>query len=81
MPNCRRWTSAFLLARRYLPAVPPRPQPFDKGGALLSALSIGLLIFAIDGIGSGLAWPLLALMFGASLVLFIGLYGVIVLFV
>jgi MFS transporter, DHA2 family, multidrug resistance protein len=45
--------AALLVAWRALPITPRARIPFDLGSALLSAISIGLLITAIDGFGHG----------------------------
>ncbi|HSU04187.1 MAG TPA: MFS transporter [Acetobacteraceae bacterium] len=45
--------AALFVAMRALPATPRSRSPFDLPSALLSALSIGLLITAIDGFGHG----------------------------
>ncbi|WP_218578219.1 MFS transporter [Vineibacter terrae] len=44
---------SFALSARALPVTEPTPHPFDLPSALLSALSFGLLIGGIDGIGHG----------------------------
>ncbi|HEX5326785.1 MAG TPA: MFS transporter, partial [Acetobacteraceae bacterium] len=45
--------AALLVAWRALPATPRSRIPFDLQSALLSAVSIGVLIMAIDGFGHG----------------------------
>ena len=45
--------AALFVAMRALPATPRSRSPFDLPSALISALSIGLLITAIDGFGHG----------------------------
>ncbi len=45
--------AALLVAWRALPVTPRARIPFDLASALLSAVSIGLLITAIDGFGHG----------------------------
>jgi MFS transporter, DHA2 family, multidrug resistance protein len=45
--------AALLVAWRALPVTPRARIPFDLTSALLSAISIGLLITAIDGVGHG----------------------------
>lgn len=46
-------SAALLVAWRALPATPQARIPFDLLSALMSAVSIGLLITAIDGFGHG----------------------------
>ncbi|HEY4275262.1 MAG TPA: MFS transporter [Rhizomicrobium sp.] len=45
--------AAVLVGRRTLPHTPRSPHPFDWRGAILSALTFGLGIAAIDGAGHG----------------------------
>ncbi|MCW5744647.1 MAG: MFS transporter [Alphaproteobacteria bacterium] len=44
---------AFVVSMRALPGTAPTPHPFDLPSAVLSALTFGLLISGIDGIGHG----------------------------
>jgi DHA2 family multidrug resistance protein-like MFS transporter len=66
---------AVIIAFRALPATPSSGVKFDTLSALLSALSLGLLITVIDGIGHGeeiwlvLAQAVAALGFGTILVM------------
>ncbi len=65
---------AVVIAWRSLPATPSNGVKFDVLSALMSAVSIGVLITAIDGVGHGeaLQWVILqaagALAVGAALV-------------
>src|SRR6185312_3550482 len=45
--------AAVLVGRRALPHTPKAPHPFDWRGAILSALTFGIGIAAIDGAGHG----------------------------
>src|SRR5690606_29020290 len=49
---------AILIGTRTLPYTRRSPHRFDIISAVLNALTFGLLISAIDGIGHGLAWQL-----------------------
>jgi DHA2 family multidrug resistance protein-like MFS transporter len=42
---------AFAIALRSLPANPHTGHPFDGASAVLNALTFGLLVFAVDGVG------------------------------
>ncbi|HJQ59042.1 MAG TPA: MFS transporter, partial [Vineibacter sp.] len=44
---------AFVLSTRALPVTEPTPRPFDVTGAVLSALTFGLLMTGIDSIAQG----------------------------
>jgi len=44
---------AWLVGRRFLPHTPKAPHPFDWRGALLSAVTFGIGIAAIDSVGHG----------------------------
>jgi DHA2 family multidrug resistance protein-like MFS transporter len=44
---------AFVIAVRSLPANPKTDRPFDFASAGLNALTLGLLIIGIDGLGNG----------------------------
>jgi MFS transporter, DHA2 family, multidrug resistance protein len=45
--------AALLLARRFLPRTPRTPHAFDPLSAVLNAITLGLFILALDGIGRG----------------------------
>jgi DHA2 family multidrug resistance protein-like MFS transporter len=63
---------ALGLSMRFLPRTPLADAPFDPLSALLNALTFGLFITALDGIGRGEALPLV----GAQLVV-CGVIGVV----
>jgi DHA2 family multidrug resistance protein-like MFS transporter len=44
---------AWLIGRRFLPHTPRAPHPFDWRGAILSAITFGIGIAAIDSVGHG----------------------------
>jgi MFS transporter, DHA2 family, multidrug resistance protein len=44
---------ALLLSQRYLPRTPRTRHPFDPLSAVLSAVTLGLFILSLDGIGRG----------------------------
>jgi DHA2 family multidrug resistance protein-like MFS transporter len=44
---------ALLLAQRFLPRTPRTPHAFDPLSAVLNAMTLGLFILALDGIGRG----------------------------
>jgi DHA2 family multidrug resistance protein-like MFS transporter len=44
---------AWLIGRHFLPPTPKAPHPFDWRGALLSAVTFGIGIAAIDSVGHG----------------------------
>ncbi len=44
---------ALLLAQRFLPRTPRTPHAFDPLSAVLNAVTLGLFILALDGIGRG----------------------------
>lgn len=52
---------ALLLALRSLPDTPRSPHPFDLPSAVLNALTFGLLLVGLDGIGHGQSPLLVAL--------------------
>ena len=56
----------LLAGLRTLPRTPRARRRFDVGGAVLSALAIGLLVSALDGIGHGERWPGVALRAGLA---------------
>lgn len=58
---------AFALAMRSLPPSRHTPQRFDYWSALLSALTFGLLISAIDGLGHGENFAFIGGEFAAAL--------------
>lgn len=57
---------AILIGTRTLPYTRRSPHRFDIISAVLNALTFGLLISAIDGIGHGLAWQLVVAQFVAA---------------
>jgi DHA2 family multidrug resistance protein-like MFS transporter len=60
---------ALFLSLRSLPATARSPHPFDMPSAVLSALTFGLLITGLDGIGHGQGAALVAVeLLGAVLV-------------
>ncbi|MBM3573504.1 MAG: MFS transporter [Alphaproteobacteria bacterium] len=59
-----------LIAWLALPPTPKTPRAFDGTGAGLIAMSVGLLILGLDGIGRRDPWPILAAQFAGSLVFF-----------
>ncbi len=48
VPICAAASLAFF---RYAPPNEPQPRRFDRGGALLSALALGLLVVGVDTLG------------------------------
>lgn len=66
---------AFAIAARALPRTPRSDHPFDVASAGLNALTFGLLITGIDGLGHGADAPVIALElagafgFGAMLII------------
>lgn len=52
---------AFLIAMRSLPDSIRQKHPFDWPGAVLSALTFGLLISGVDGFGHGQSYGLVAI--------------------
>lgn len=58
---------ALIIGIRSLPATRRSPHPFDVLSAILNALTFGLVISGIDGIGHGEAWPLVVLKIGLGL--------------
>lgn len=51
---------SFVLGEWYLPRTAHTRRPFDITSALLSGATFGLLIFGIDGVAHGHAWPIVA---------------------
>lgn len=60
---------ALIIGLRYLPVTRRSPHPFDILSAILNALTFGLVISGIDGIGHGEAWFSVALKIGLGLIL------------
>jgi DHA2 family multidrug resistance protein-like MFS transporter len=60
---------AILIAWRSLPATPPAGHKFDVPSAGMTALTIGLAITAMDGLGHGEAATLVALEFALTVAL------------
>jgi DHA2 family multidrug resistance protein-like MFS transporter len=60
---------AFALAERYLPYTTHIRRPFDVLSAALSGITFGLLIFGIDGVAHGHAWPVIAGELGGAVLL------------
>lgn len=59
--------AALSIGLRALPATPRSQHPFDFVSAILNALTFGLVISGIDGIGHGASWPSVAARIGAGL--------------
>lgn len=64
--------TAFLIGLRALPMTPRSPFPFDTPSAILNALTFGLIVSGIDGIGHDDPLPLVALKLGSGI-----LFGVL----
>jgi DHA2 family multidrug resistance protein-like MFS transporter len=61
--------AALLLGMRYLPRSPLAGHPFDPISAVLNAVTLGLFITALDGIGRGEAAAAVAIEFAVSMVI------------
>ncbi|HEX5514233.1 MAG TPA: MFS transporter [Gammaproteobacteria bacterium] len=59
--------AALAIGVRALPATRRSPHPFDVISAILNALTFGLVISGIDGVGHGAPWPSVAARIGAGL--------------
>jgi DHA2 family multidrug resistance protein-like MFS transporter len=60
-------TVSFLLSVRFLPRTPLAGAPFDPLSALLNALTFGLFITALDGVGRGQSAAMIAAEFAVCL--------------
>lgn len=61
--------SALLLAYRFLPRTPLAGHPFDPWSAVLNAVTFGLFITALDGIGRGQGFATVLVELTASFVI------------
>ena len=61
--------AALLLAYRFLPRTPLAGHPFDPWSAVLNAVTFGLFITALDGIGRGQAPGTVVMELAASIVI------------
>jgi DHA2 family multidrug resistance protein-like MFS transporter len=58
----------FMISGRALPRMPPSQHRFDVASAVLSALTFGLLVIGVDGIGHGHGPVVVAIEFAAAII-------------
>jgi MFS family permease len=60
---------SLLLSLRFLPRSPLTSHGFDWVSAVMNAVTLGLFIIGLDGIGHGERWPLVVAELGGSVVM------------
>jgi len=58
--------ASLLMSTRFLPSSPLSRQVFDVWSAGLNAVTLGLFIIGLDGVGHGQPWPLVVAELGVS---------------